>query len=564
MTKYLKIILSVVLILGLAACSTTTDKGKIPTQPNKDQAITPKEGQSETRTIMQNTKVRTAIALALNKQKIIETQLGSGSKAIDYLVPSGIMSTTAGEDFRKAGTTGYLSYNPEQAKTLWAQAKEELKFETLEITLLTFDAQVATEIAQAFKEQIEATLVGLTVTIVAKPFDEKVKQAAAGEFDMEFTGWGPDYPDALTYLDIWAGESVYNTAGYKSEAYHDLLENANSAQVASDNDARIAALQSAEKHLLETDVVALPVYQRGGAVLQQPYVSGMLKHNFGPRYTFKNARTTLMTQGKKIIRLVTPEDLTTTDGTLANSDVSVTVLANINEGLVRIGENDQVMPGMASKWEKSEDGLTYKFHLREGALWSNGTPVTAQDFVFAWGRLAALSTQNTSNRMLATAKIKNYASVMSGELNSDQLGVKALDSATLQVTLEEPVPYFLKLITYPGFFPQSEAFVKLMGSQYGDSLETSLFNGPFVLESWDIGYGYHLAKNPTYWDAAGVAIHGVDYRLIKDAKVALSQYETGEIDSVSLVGVMMPDFKQHPQLKTYFDATVYYFVFNMR
>lgn len=564
MNKHIKILLAVLLILGLVACSTTTDKGKTPNQPNKAETNTPKEGQSETRRIMENTKVRTAIALALNKQKIIEAQLGNGSKAIDYLVPSGIMSTTAGDDFRKAGVPGYLSHNPEQAKLLWSQAKEELKFETLEIKLLTFDAQLSTEIAQAFKEQIESTLLGLTVTIVAKPFDEKVKQAADGDFDMEFTGWGPDYPDALTYLDIWTGGSIYNSAGYQSEAYQALLETANSAQVASDNDRRIATLQSAEKHLLETDVVALPIYQRGGAVLQQPYISGLLKHNFGPRYTFKNARTTLMTEGKKIIRLATADDLTSMDGTLANSDVSVTVLANTNEGLVRLGENDAIMAGMASKWEISDDGLTYTFHLREGALWSDGSPVTAQDFTFAWRRLATLSKQNTSNRMLNTAKIKNYAKVMSGELNSDQLGVKALDNATLQVTLEEPVPYFLKLITYPGFFPQSEAFVKLMGAQYGTSIETTLFNGPFILESWDIGYGYHLAKNPTYWEAPKVAIHGIDYRLIKDAKVALSQYETGNIDSVSLVGVLMADYKQHPQLKTYFDATVYYFVFNMR
>lgn len=150
-----------------------------------------------------------------------------------------------------------------------------------------------------------------------------------------------------------------------------------------------------------------------------------------------------------------PPDL---DSAKSTDSVSFTILNNVNEGLMRLDENNEPVPGMAEgEPEVSEDGLTYTFKLRD-ANWSDGTPVTAHDFEYAWKR--ALDPETASQYAFILYYIKNAEAYNAGEAEADDVGVKALDDKTLEVELERPVPYFLSLTAFATYLPQKQEFVE--------------------------------------------------------------------------------------------------------
>ena len=234
-----------------------------------------------------------------------------------------------------------------------------------------------------------------------------------------------------------------------------------------------------------------------------------------------------------------------TDGT------SFEVMANYTDGLTQMDDSGAAVAAVAESWETSDDGLTWTFHLRKDAKWSNGTPVTAKDFVFGWQRAVDPDVASEYAYMLSDiGQIKNAAEIIGGTKDKSELGVTAVDDNTLQVELNAPVSYFLSLMYFPTFYPVNEEFFNTCPDTYGTSPETTLSNGAFVLDSYEpAATEIHLTKNADYFDADNIKLAGIDYQVIQDSQQSLLSYQSGDLDMTLLNGDQVDQVKDDPAFK---------------
>ena len=234
-----------------------------------------------------------------------------------------------------------------------------------------------------------------------------------------------------------------------------------------------------------------------------------------------------------------------TDGT------SFEVMANYTDGLTQMDDSGAAVAAVAESWETSDDGLTWTFHLRKDAKWSNGTPVTAKDFVFGWQRAVDPDVASEYAYMLSDiGQIKNAAEIIDGTKDKSELGVTAVDDNTLQVELNAPVSYFLSLMYFPTFYPVNEEFFNTCPDTYGTSPETTLSNGAFVLDSYEpAATEIHLTKNADYFDADNIKLAGIDYQVIQDSQQSLLSYQSGDLDMTLLNGDQVDQVKDDPAFK---------------
>lgn len=263
------------------------------------------------------------------------------------------------------------------------------------------------------------------------------------------------------------------------------------------------------------------------------------------------------------LRLTTGSGIPTMDSVLADDAVSFTMLNNAGEGLYRLDQQNTAIPAMAAgEPEISEDGLTYTFTLRE-ANWSDGSSVTAHDFVFAWQRAADPESGSTYGPYMMAGTIKNAAAVASGKLDKSELGITAQDDKTLIVSLERPIPYFLSLMAFGTFYPQNEAYVTEHGDEYAMESDKLLSNGPFVLSDWDAAaMSWTLKRNPEYWDAENVELATVEFNIVPDAGTGVKLYETGEADRAGLAGEFAMQYAEDEEVVRVLKPSVYYLQFN--
>jgi len=249
--------------------------------------------------------------------------------------------------------------------------------------------------------------------------------------------------------------------------------------------------------------------------------------------------------------------------------LSQTVMLNIYEGLFRLDENNELTEGMAEDYEMVEnedDSVTYTFNIREDALWSNGDPVTADDFVYAWKR--AMNPETFSAHAYIMAPIVNANEIQNpddeiyGQV--DELGVEATDEKTLVVELNNNVPYFLELLSNPVMFPQNEEFIASQGDEYGLEPENVISNGPFFLETWNHDQGWVLSKNEEYWDSENVSLDAVNYKVAKDASTEVNLYETGDIDVANLTSEFVDMYAEDEAYTTNINTEVYFMRFNFQ
>ncbi len=248
-----------------------------------------------------------------------------------------------------------------------------------------------------------------------------------------------------------------------------------------------------------------------------------------------------------------------TDGT------SFEVIADYTDGLMQMDADGQAVPAIAESYDLSDDGLTYTFHLRSDAKWSNGTPVTAADFVFAWQRAVDPAVASEYAYMLSDiGQIKNAAEIIAGDMDKSELGVTAVDDTTLQVELNVPVSYFLSLMYFPTFYPVNEEFFNSCGDTFATSPETTLSNGAFILDSYEpAATAFHLTKNADYYDDGRVQLSGLSYQVIQDSQQALMSYQTGALDTTLVNGEQVDQVKDDPEFKTVGAGYLWYVSPNM-
>lgn len=252
--------------------------------------------------------------------------------------------------------------------------------------------------------------------------------------------------------------------------------------------------------------------------------------------------------------------ISTMDPSKSTDAISGTAINDTTDGLYRYS-GTELKPAIATKIVKpTKNGTVYTFKLRD-AKWSNGDPVTADDFVFAWRRTVDPATK--SQYAYLYSGVVNADAVMKGTKKPATLGVKALDKHTLQVTLEHPIPYFQKMMVNGPFFPQNEKYVKKMGSKYGTQAKYTLANGPYKLTGWNgSNNSWQEVKNPTYWNAKNVHIDQINVTAVKDATTAMNLFQSGKLDDAALTGDQAAQAKTQKDYRGIKQTSVFYLELN--
>ncbi|MDF2065745.1 peptide ABC transporter substrate-binding protein [Bacillus sp. Cr_A10] len=266
---------------------------------------------------------------------------------------------------------------------------------------------------------------------------------------------------------------------------------------------------------------------------------------------------------EQVLNLIMTAEIPTMDSALVTDAVGFDLLNNVNEGLYRLNQENVAVPAIADgEPTVSEDGLVYTFKLRD-ANWSDGSPVTANDFEFAWKRAMNPDTASEYGPYMMGGVIKNATEISEGTVEYTELGVKALDEKTLEVTLEKPTPYFLSLMSFGTFLPQKEEFVTSQGENYAKNSESLLYNGPFTLANWDgTGLSWQLLKNEQYWDKDTVKLTEINYDVVKEPATAVNLYTNGEKDRAGLSGEYAMQYAADPELLKESETSVFYFKYN--
>lgn len=248
-----------------------------------------------------------------------------------------------------------------------------------------------------------------------------------------------------------------------------------------------------------------------------------------------------------------------------NTDVEGSgVLRSLFEGLYNEDQKGALVPGVATGFDLSEDKTVYTFQLRDNAKWSNGDPVTANDFVYSWRRLADPKTASEYAWYMELMQVKNSAAVIAGEVPPDQLGVKAVDDHTFEVTIEAPLPYFPKMLTHASTFPVNQKALEANGDKWTEA-GTLVGNGAYVLKEHILGEKVVMEPNPNYWDNEHTIIQKITALTINDVNAGLTRYLAGELDRVDIPAGQYPTLKeQYPDQATSVPQSCsYIYMFNM-
>lgn len=284
-----------------------------------------------------------------------------------------------------------------------------------------------------------------------------------------------------------------------------------------------------------------------------PAASGDATATFTPK-TVDAAKTISLNAGME------PTGLNTLTSTYS---IEFALFKHMYENLVTLDDDDNTAPGAAESWDYDEDTLTYTFHLRKDGVWTNGDPVTAKDFEFAWSQ--ALNPDVASDYAYFLYFIKNAEKYFNGEVAWDEVGVKVVDDYTLEVTMEQPTPYALFLFSFGTLAPINQRFYEAVGADlYSTEAQYFCTNGPFALTEWSHNDKIVMQKNDAWHGAADVEVEEIDWKIITDANAALSSFLAGDLDMVGLgTGELIKQAEAAgATIQSYTDGTSFYIYFN--
>lgn len=242
-------------------------------------------------------------------------------------------------------------------------------------------------------------------------------------------------------------------------------------------------------------------------------------------------------------------------------------LGHMYEGLMMYDQKGNVVPGTADAMKVSDDKLTYTFTIRKTAKWHDGKPVTAQDFVYTWQRLVDPAYASEYSFIASAAGLKNADDIINKKLPKEQLGVKALNDSTLEVTLSKPVAFFDSITAFQVFFPVRKDVVEKFGDKFAVDPASIVGNGPYKLGAWNKEQSMRIEKADSYWNAAAIKLKAIESpSMVKDTQANFNNYQTGGIDFVGLSSPEVIKQAQDAKLKidTFASGCVSYFQMNTR
>ena len=251
-----------------------------------------------------------------------------------------------------------------------------------------------------------------------------------------------------------------------------------------------------------------------------------------------------------VVTLQAPTPLISMDPVVVTDGTSFSALTMCFSGLMSLDADGNPVPDAAESFTVSDDGTLYTFKLRDGAVWSNGDPVTANDFVYAWDRMRSEESAADYAFLWDICAVESY---------------KAVDDLTFEVKLSSPSGFFLGLTAFPSMFPINAKVAQEKGDQYALSTGDMVYNGPYTMTGWTAGYSFEFEQNPTYWDAANFDAKyakKVIFREITDTQTALMEYEQGNLDTVSLSGEQVDANSSAPGFVNRLAGYMYYLAIN--
>lgn len=250
------------------------------------------------------------------------------------------------------------------------------------------------------------------------------------------------------------------------------------------------------------------------------------------------------------------------NGMKATDAVSIQILSHVMEGLVRYDRRGNIVPGVAERWEMNDEGVT--FWLRDSAKWSDGKPVTAHDFVFAWQN--ALDPATASEYAFILYPVRNGEAINRGDMDPAELGVVALDDRTLRIEFDRPTGYFVKLTAFTTYFPVRQDFFESRGDRFAADADDLLYNGPFRMTQWTHSASLRMVKNEHYWDRDNITLNAInaDY-ITADTRARLNLFIDGKIVHTRLDGETYKDaLTQKFRIRRFTTGSIFFLEYNHR
>lgn len=263
------------------------------------------------------------------------------------------------------------------------------------------------------------------------------------------------------------------------------------------------------------------------------------------------------------ISISSPAPISTLDTTQTTDKNTFTMAQHLFEGLYRFDDDSATVPALAKDVKISDNGRKYHFTLREGIKWSNGEPITAQDFVYSWKKLVTPATIGPNAYLLDS--VKNSFEIRNGEKSVDELGISAPNDKEFIVELKQAQPSFLAVVSIAWLAPQNQKFVEAQGKDYALDSEHLLYSGPFTLANWDATSDtWTLKKNPEYYDADQVKLEEVAVSTIKEDNTGINLYQANELDLVRINGQYVQQYQDDPGYVSHPDVANYFLDFNKK
>lgn len=371
--------------------------------------------------------------------------------------------------------------------------------------------KLAAAVQDAWKRKL-----GVEIELVNMEWKVYLDRKDRGDYDIARSAWLGEYLDPHAFLDLFTKESGSNSTGWSSEDYEALIR---ASDAEPDRAARLALLARAETLLLDAAPIT-PVYHYRTHNLVRPFVKGV---HSNPRDMHPLQHVRLEGPGAPadgVLIYNAGEEPLSLDPAVSHDIAGLKVLMNLYEGLANYDPQDaSPVPAAAEGWEISPDGRTWTFRLRP-ATWSNGDPLTAADFVYAWRRVVDPATASAYAHRLFL--LRNGREIARREKKPEELGVKAVDDRTLVVELVHPAPYFAQLICLNLFYP-------LHAASIAKAPKDREVNGPYRLTDYRMNDRKVFEKNPRYRGAKDVALAKAVFLSVPDAARAFTMYEAGQI-----------------------------------
>ena len=555
MKKLLSLALAAAMVFTLASCGKKepTPSGSSST-PTIVTPSTPEEKEAA------RAEIRNAISLLFDRNYIVEKIGQAGQVPASSFVAMGMTNPDGTQFYETAGHNegyaGYYNVAADAYEDNFTQAIETLRkyyaydestgkftnFPTLTYLYNTSEAH------KAIGEYLQAALasVGIEMQLENQEWNTFLNTRKEGNFSIARNGWLADYNDPICFLDMWVTKSGNNDVQFGKGAHKDLaiysldltpygydtkVENGTWAETydvlisdikgCTDNENRYAMMHIAEDMLMSTGCI-VPLYFYTDIYMLDDSVQGYFSNPLGYKYFMYS---TVDGKGDTIsVCLASEPD--TIDPALNSTVDGATMTAHLFSGLAKWEQDASgkliLAPDAATELVEgvmNDDGtVTYTYTLRDGLSWSDGKPVTAGDFEFAWKRAASAELGADYGYMYEV--VQGY-----GTENKDDLAVKALDDKTLEVTLANTVAYWDELLAFPAYFPVREDVVANEG--WATDPSTYVCNGPYTITGWDHNSVITLTKNEHYVDADQITMNEIKFYLSDDANNMLTNFENG-------------------------------------